>query len=93
MVTAKKPGATVITASSKDNSVVATANITVTKKVVIIVGASQVTRMADYKQSYSSKTNNYSILDKSLVYVNKSGSGIEYQTTEGFAQVKKAMAE
>lgn len=93
VVTAKKPGATVITASSKDNSVVATANITVTKKVVIIVGASQVTRMADYKQSYSSKTNNYSILDKSLVYVNKSGSGIEYQTTEGFTQVKKAMAE
>ena len=93
IVTAKKPGTTIISATNEDKSVVATTNITVTKKVVIIVGASQVTRMADYKQNYSSKTNNYKVLDKSLVYVNKSGSGIEYQTTEGFTQVKKVVAE
>ena len=49
--------------------------------------------MADYKQNYSSKTNNYKVLDKSLAYVNKSGSSIEYQTTEGFTQVKKVVAE
>ena len=93
VVTAKKPGTTTITATTNDNVVAATTNITITKKVVIIVGASQVTRMADYKQNYSSKTNNYKVLDKSLVYVNKSGSGIEYQTTEGFTQVKKVVAE
>lgn len=93
VVTAKKPGTTTITATTNDNVVAATTNITITKKVVIIVGASQVTRMADYKQNYSSKTNNYKVLDKSLVYVNKSGSGIEYQTAEGFTQVKKVVAE
>jgi uncharacterized protein YjdB len=93
VVTAKKPGTTTITATTNDNVVAATATITVNKKIIIIVGASQVTRMADYKQNYSSKTNNYKVLDKSLVYVNKSGSGIEYQTTEGFTQVKKVVAE
>ena len=93
VVTAKKPGTTTITATTNDNVVAATATITVNKKIIIVVGASQVTRMADYKQNYSSKTNNYKVLDKSLVYVNKSGSGIEYQTTEGFTQVKKVVAE
>lgn len=92
-VTAKKPGTTIITATTKDNTIAATATITVTKKVVIVVGASQVTRMADYIQSYSSKTNNYKVGDKTLVYINKSGSGIDYQTTEGFNLVKQNISE
>ena len=93
VVTAKKPGTVTMTATTADKTAVATANITVSKKVIIIVGASQVTRMADYKDSYSSKTNNYSTIDKTLVYVNKSGSGIEYQTTDGFTQVEKIISE
>lgn len=92
-VTAKKPGTTIITATTKDNTIAATATITVTKKVVMVVGASQVTRMADYIQSYSSKTNNYKVGDKTLVYINKSGSGIDYQTTEGFNLVKQNISE
>lgn len=93
VVTAKKSGTTTITATTKDNTIAATATITVTKKVVIVVGASQVTRMADYKQSYSSKTNNYKVGDKSLVYINKSGSEIDYQTTDGFNLVKQNISE
>ena len=45
--------------------------------------------MAEYKTSYSSKNNKYKTKDKSLIYVNKSGTGLEYQTTTGFDSVKK----
>lgn len=93
VVTAKKPGTITISATTKDNTVVATANITITKKIVIVVGASQVTRMADYKQSYSRKTTDYKVGDKTLVYISKSGSGIEYQTTDGFNQLKQNISE
>lgn len=89
IVTAKNPGTTTITATTKDGTQKATVTITVTKRVVIIIGASQVTRMADYKTSYQSTHNTYKTNDKTLVYVNKSGSGINYQTSEGFQNAKK----
>lgn len=93
VITAKKPGTVTITASTSNNEVTATAKVTVTKRVVIIIGASQVTRMADYKTSYSSKIATYKTGDGTLVYVNKSGSGIDYQTTDGFTQAKKKIEE
>ena len=89
VVTAKTPGTTIITATTKDGNLTANTTITVTKKVVIVVGDSQVTKMAEYKTSYSSKNNKYKTKDKSLIYVNKSGTGLEYQTTTGFDSVKK----
>ena len=89
VVTAKTPGTTIITATTKDGNLTANTTITVTKKVIIVVGDSQVTKMAEYKTSYSSKNNKYKTKDKSLIYVNKSGTGLEYQTTTGFDSVKK----
>lgn len=89
VVTAKTPGTTIITATTKDGNLTANTTITVTKKVVIVVGDSQVTKMSEYKTSYSSKNNKYKTKDKSLIYVNKSGTGLEYQTTTGFDSVKK----
>lgn len=89
VVTAKKPGTVTITAKTSNDEVYATTKVTVTKRVVIIIGASQVTRMADYKTSYSSQTANYKTGDGTLVYINKSGSGIDYQTADGYKQAKK----
>lgn len=53
------------------------------KKIIIIIGASQVHRMNLHKKSYSSSSNNYSTKDGTLVYVEKSGSGITYQVDKG----------
>lgn len=84
VVTAKGIGTATITAKTASGAKTATTKITVTKKVVIIIGASQVTRMKDYKSNYSSKTYNYSVDNNTLIYVNKSGSGHDYQTGTGF---------
>lgn len=84
VVTAKNPGQTIITVKTQDGEKTAAATITVTKKVIIIIGASQVTRMVRDKNAYSSPTNNYKTSDGTLVYVEKGGSGIPYQTREGF---------
>lgn len=88
-VTAVAPGTTTITAATKDANLTATTSVTVTKNVVIVIGASQVTRMSEYKTSYTSTNNSYKTSDKSLVYINKSGSEIDYQTTTGFESAKK----
>lgn len=88
-VTAKAPGTTVITATTKDANLTATTTVTVTKKVIIVIGDSQVTKMSEYKTSYSSNNNKYNTKDKSLVYINKSGTGLEYQTTTGMESAKK----
>lgn len=84
VVTAKGIGTATITVKTASGAKTATAKITVTKKVVIIIGASQVTRMKDYKSSYSSTNYNYNVNDDTLIYVNKSGSGHDYQTGAGF---------
>lgn len=82
VVTAKSPGVAVITAKTKDGNKTASMTITVKKKVIIVIGASQVTRMSTYnKNSYSSSKYNYSTKDGTLIYIYKSGSGIDYQTS------------
>lgn len=88
-VTAKEPGTTTITATTKDGNLTATSTVTVTKKIVIVIGDSQVTKMSEYKTSYSTESNKYKTKDKSLIYINKSGSGLEYQTTTGIDSAKK----
>jgi len=84
VVTAKNPGVVTITARTEDGGKVASAQITVKKNVIIVIGASQVTRMAWYKNSYSSARYNYNTADNTLVYIHKGSSGIDYQTSEGF---------
>ena len=84
VVTAKGIGTATITVKTSSGAKTATAKITVTKKVVIIIGASQVTRMKEHKSSYSSTNYNYNVSNETLIYVNKSGSGHDYQTRAGF---------
>lgn len=84
VVTAKSPGVAVITAKTKDGNKTASMTITVKKKIIIVIGASQVTRMATYnKNNYSSSKYNYSTNDGTLIYIYKNGSGIDYQTSTG----------
>lgn len=84
IVTAKSPGVATITAKTKDGNKTASMTITVKKKIIIVIGASQVTRMATYnKNNYSSSKYNYSTTDGTLIYIYKNGSGIDYQTSTG----------
>lgn len=91
IITAKNPGVATITAKSADGNKTASMTITVKKKIVIVIGASQVTRMSWYKTSYSSTNYNYNTSDGTLVYVEKSGSGIPYQTNEGLTTAKNTI--
>lgn len=88
-VTGINPGSATITVSTIDGSNKSQSfTVNVYKKVVIVVGASQVTRMKEgsivekYKDkvtSYTSKNYIYSTSNSSLVFINKSGSGIPWQ--------------
>lgn len=88
VVTAKAVGFTTITARTIDGSYVATYSLSVTKRVAIVIGASQVTRMKNWVTSYSSSNYNYRTSDGSLVIINKSGTGIPYQYGDGFDEAK-----
>jgi len=90
-VTAVGPGTATITVTTSDGSYKATYKLTVKKKVIIVIGASQVTRMKLYKTSYSSSNYNYKNSDGTLVYVEKSGSGIDYQTGDGWTTAKSTI--
>ena len=84
VVTAKALGSTVISVTTEDGGKTASATIAVKKNVIIVLGASQVTKMAEFAKSYTSASNNtYKVSDKTLIYVHKSGSLIIYQTTTG----------
>ena len=85
VVTAKALGSTVISVTTEDGGKTASATIAVKKNVIIVLGASQVTKMAEFAKSYTSASNNtYKVSDKTLIYVHKSGSLIIYQTTTGY---------
>ena len=95
IVTATGPGQASITVQANDGSGKrATYNITVKKKVVIIIGASQVVRFkgtsyANIKEYSSSKGNTYKTSDGSLNFIAKSGTGFEYQISgEGWTNTK-----
>lgn len=95
IVTATGPGRASITVQANDGSGKrATYNITVKKKVIVIIGASQVVRFkgasyANIKEYSSSKGNVYKTSDGSLNFVAKSGTGFEYQISgEGWTNTK-----
>ena len=75
-ITAHNPGAATITVKTVDGNKQASINVVVKKKVIVIIGASQVTRMVWYKNSYSSSRYKYNVDNGTLVYVNESGTGI-----------------
>lgn len=84
LVTAKGIGDVTITAKTVDGSYQASMTLHVKKKMIIVIGASQVVRMNDYKSSYSSSNYNYSVNNSTLNYVYLSGSGFAYQTGDGW---------
>lgn len=84
---AKKTGNTKVCATTKSGNKDCT-NVKVKKKVIIVIGASQVTRMKNYVTSYSSNKYNYKTSNNTLIFVNKGGSGISYQLGNGFNTAK-----
>ena len=85
VVTAKALGTSTITVNTEDGNYTAEYKITVKKKTIVVVTASQGVRMYKYFKTYTSKNGNYySLEDKTLKYVYKSGSGFDYQYGEGF---------
>lgn len=89
-VTAQGQGTAIISATTENGGHVAKYTITVKKKVIVVVTASQGARMNDYLKSYTSANGyKYTISDKSLKYVYKSGSGFDYQLGEGYNGAKK----
>jgi uncharacterized protein YjdB len=88
-VTAISPGTATITATTADGNKTATYTITVKKKIIFVIGASQVTRMKKWVSSYTSSANNYSYTTsgETLNFIEKSGSGFGFQTTTGWNQV------
>lgn len=89
-VSIKAPGTTTIVAKTSDGGYSDKYILNVRKRVVIVIGASQVLRMTWYKTSYSSNYN-YNTNDGTLVYVSQSGTGIDYQTGTGFNFAKNTI--
>ena len=87
-ITANNPGTATITVKTVDGNKQASINVVVKKKVIVIIGASQVTRMVWYKNSYSSSKYKYNVNNGTLVYVNESGTGIDWQNTTGMSRAK-----
>ena len=92
-VTGVEAGVAVITASANDGSgIKATYNISVKKKIIIILGASQIKRIAgnDYANisSYTdtSSKNNYSVGADTLRFFYKSGRGFQYETGTNYTE-------
>lgn len=90
VVTAKSLGKVIITAKTVEGEKIATAEIIIKQKVAVVIGASQVTRMDKYALSYKSTRTNYLYKksDKTLIYSQKGGTGIDYQYNEGFNNAK-----
>jgi len=64
-------------------------NVIAKKKVILVVTASLGVRMNDWFKTYTSANGNYySIANKTLKYVYKSGSGFEFQYGEGLEKAK-----
>lgn len=100
LVTATGPGRAIITAQANDGSGKrATYSIAVKKKVVIIIGASQVVRFkganyANIKEYSSSKHNSYKTADGSLKFIAKGGTGFSYQISgEGWTDAKNTITK
>ena len=92
-ITAHNPGAATITVKTVDGNKQASINVVVKKKVIVIIGASQVTRMVWYKNSYSSSKYKYNVDNGTLVYVNESGTGIDWQNSTGISRAKSIIGK
>ena len=92
-ITAHNPGAATITVKTVDGNKQASINVVVKKKVIVIIGASQVTRMVWYKNSYSSYRYKYNVDNGTLVYVNESGTGIDWQNSTGISRAKSIIGK
>ena len=90
-------GTAKIRASSKlDSSKYDEIDVTVRKNIIIVIGASQVTRMAGatkgnngVKKFKSNNNNTYEVSNHTLYYFYKSGSGKNYQIGDGWNKTKK----
>ena len=92
-ITAHNPGAATIAVKTVDGNKQASINVVVKKKVIVIIGASQVTRMVWYKNSYSSSRYKYNVDNGTLVYVNESGTGIDWQNSTGISRAKSIIGK
>ena len=92
-ITAHNPGTATITVKTVDGNKQASINVVVKKKVIVIIGASQVTRMVWYKNSYSSSKYKYNVDNGTLVYVNESGTGINWQNSTGISRAKSIIGK
>ena len=92
-ITAHNPGTATITVKTVDGNKQSSINVVVKKKVIVIIGASQVTRMVWYKNSYSSSKYKYDVDNGTLVYVNESGTGIEWQNSTGISRAKSIIGK
>ena len=106
-MTAKKPGVVTITAKTEDGGFQTVFTLTVKKKVIIVIGASQVGRMCTNEVfSYNRGNNSYSVstpiksycsdesvrvLSDTLHYIYKGGSGFSYQTGAGWEKAKEVI--
>jgi len=90
LVTFKDAGTAKITVISEDGGKTADFNVNVKKKVIIILGASQVVKMSEYVSSYTSPSRNlYSTQNNTLIYLCKSRTGIDYQTEVAWPKVQE----
>ena len=92
-ITAHNPGMATITVKTVDGNKQSSINVVVKKKVIVIIGASQVTRMVWYKNSYSSSKYKYDVDNGTLVYVNESGTGINWQNSTGISRAKSIIGK
>ena len=100
VVTVKDLGEAAITATTV-NGKTATFNLYVKKKVIIEIGASQSTRFITYGASTYAKGDNTYIynssdeLNSTLVHINKSGAGMDWQYSTasggGYTRIKQVM--
>lgn len=92
-ITANNPGTATITVKTVDGNKQASINVVVKKKVIVIIGASQVTRMVWYKNNYSSSKYKYNVDNGTLVYVNEGGTGIDWQNSTGISRAKSIIGK
>ena len=90
-VKAVNSGQTTIRVYTDDGNKTASFNVTVRKRIIIVIGASQVTRMANYKTGYTSNSYNYNTSNGTLVYVNEAGTGMAWQYDNGLKIAKSTI--
>lgn len=91
VVTAKSPGEATITATSGGKK--ATYTLTVMRKHIVIIGASQVKRMAQVVNSYDVESRHYGTDTNTLKIIYQGSTGFAYQVGEGWSVATTYMKE